>query len=103
MKKILASAVVLAVITLGANAAQINVTNVVTITANTNVQATLKQWLDANVVGAGSNYVARFQIAAGQALTNWVRRVWRDQDAANQNESADAIIKSNATISPVGP
>jgi len=86
-----------------AQGAAINVTNVVTITANTNVQATLKQWLDANVAGAGSNYTVRFQTAAGQALTNWVRRVWREQDAINQGLAAEAIIKSNATVSPVGP
>ena len=103
MKKLLAMAFIGTVLSIGANAAPINITNVVTITANTNVQATLKQWLDAHVDGAGGNYIARFNIAAGAALTNWVRNVWREQDAINQGEAAEAVIRSNRLVSPVGP
>lgn len=83
--------------------AAINVTNTVTITANTNVQQVLKNWLDANVPGAGGQYVARFSLVAGEQLTNWIKRIYKDQIRLEADTAAQATIQSNQIINPVGP
>lgn len=102
MKKLMAIVMVVSFAELASGAA-INVTNVVTITANTNVQATLKQWLDANTPGAGSNYIVRFNVAAGEQLTNWIKRVYREQVRLQADTDAQAQAQSNLLINPVGP
>lgn len=102
MKKIIA-AILLGSLVTSTFGAAINATNVVTITANTNVQAVLKDWLDANVAGAGANYLQRFNICAGEQLTNWIRRIYKEQLRINADAAADASVKTNQLISPVVP